>query len=76
MAEPLLADSKAPKVSTDAVLMPSESIPEGSHEVNGFEFNNHVNKHINVADILEGMTNMGFQASNLSKAVQIINEMV
>jgi len=67
--------SSAPKEATDAVLVISEEMPEGSKTVQGIDFNTHHGS-ITVDDIIKGMSTYGFQASNLSEAVRIINEMV
>jgi hypothetical protein len=66
----------APQVATDAVLQPSEEMPEGARKVQGFEFNGRAEKEVTVSELLIGMTNMGFQASALADAVRIINNMV
>jgi deoxyhypusine synthase len=69
------SDNAAPKLATDAVLMPSEGVPQGSRPVQGFEFNDFKNKSIGIEDMINGMSNMGFQASAVSEAVRIINDM-
>jgi deoxyhypusine synthase len=69
------SNNAAPKLATDAVLMQSEEVPQGSKQVIGFEFNNFKNKSIGIEDMINGMSNMGFQASALSEAVRIINDM-
>lgn len=66
----------APKLATDAVLMPSEELPADSKPVQGFEFNDFNDKPITVEDIVNGMTNTGFQASAIAEGVRIINNMV
>lgn len=65
----------APTVATDAVLMPSESMPEGAKRVEGIEFNDYHDGKITVEDLIAGMANMGFQATSVGNAVRIINEM-
>ena len=69
-------DSKAPTGATDAVLKPSDPIAEGEKEVKGLEFDRFQNKDISVRELVEGMGNMGFQATSVGEAVRIINEMV
>jgi len=64
-----------PKTATEAVLMPSEELPAGSTAVQGFEFNNFKNQPITVEAMLGGMSATGFQASAVSEAVRIINDM-
>ena len=68
--------NQAPQSATAAVLMPSESLPAGSKEVHGIDFNKFRDREITVHDLVNGMTNMGFQASALGDAVRIINGMV
>lgn len=68
--------SAAPSTAKDAVLVPSEAIPEGVQEVRGVEFNDHRGRDISAAELVDGMAGMGFQASALGDAVRIINEMV
>lgn len=69
-------NSEAPSLSTDAVLKPSASVPEGFQEVSGVEFNNYKDHDITVAELVSQMTTTGFQASAVSDAVRIINDMV
>ncbi|KAI5787248.1 deoxyhypusine synthase [Geopyxis carbonaria] len=64
-----------PSVSTDAVLKPSDPVPASWKEVKGVEFNDHAGEDITVAQLLAGMSHMGFQASNLSRAAQTIDAM-
>jgi len=68
--------ANAPTVATDAVLMPSESIPEGSREVQGLDFNEYRDRKITVEELVNNMASMGFQASAIGEAVRIVNEMV
>ncbi|KAK2763246.1 Deoxyhypusine synthase [Arachnomyces sp. PD_36] len=68
-------EETAPSTAKDAVLIPSEAIPEGAREVRGIEFNDHHGRDISVAELVEGMSGMGFQASAVGDAVKIINEM-
>ena len=66
----------APQVATAAVLKPSEDMPEGARKVKGFEFDGHEKEEVTVSELINGMANMGFQASALADAVRIINDMV
>lgn len=68
--------AKAPAGATDAVLKPSDAVPEGSREVRGIDFDNHAGRQITVDDLVAGMANMGFQATSVGEAVRIINDMV
>ncbi|KAI9828876.1 MAG: Deoxyhypusine synthase [Sarea resinae] len=65
----------APSSVTDAVLKPSDPVPVGAQEVHGIDFNDHAGRDITVAELISGMTNMGFQASSVGEAVKIINGM-
>ena len=65
-----------PSTVTDAVLVPSNEMPEGSQKVEELDFNNFAGRAITVDDLMNGMNHMGFQASSIGKAVRIINDMV
>ncbi len=66
----------APSHATDAVLKPSDPVPDGAQEVKGIEFDKFREQDITVSELVAGMATMGFQASAVSKAVQIVNDMV
>lgn len=66
----------APIEAKDAVFVASHPVPQGLRVVQGIDFNRRHNGDISVVDLVEGMSDMGFQASAISDAVQIINEMV
>lgn len=66
----------APIHATDAVLKPSDPVPDGAQEVKGIEFDKFRERDITVSELVAGMATMGFQASAVSKAVQIVNDMV
>jgi deoxyhypusine synthase len=70
-----MESSSAPQTATDAVLVISEEMPEGSKVVEGINFDKHEAK-FDIDDIIKGMATSGFQASALGEAVRIINEMV
>jgi deoxyhypusine synthase len=65
-----------PSSVTDAVLVPSNEMPEGSQKVEELDFNKFTGRDITVEDLISGMNNMGFQASSIGEAVRIINDMV
>ena len=67
---------QAPSLSTDAVLKPSAPVPEGLQEVSGVDFNNYKDHDITVTELVSQMATTGFQASAVSDAVRIINDMV
>jgi len=65
-----------PNMAANAVLKPSGPVPVGAREIHGIDFDKHAGKPITVEELIDGISNMGFQASALSEAVHIINEMV
>ena len=67
---------QAPSLSTDAVLKPSDPVPEGVPAVSGVDFNKYKDRDITVAELVSQMTTTGFQASAVADAVRIINDMV
>ena len=67
---------KAPSGATDAVLKPSEPIPDGATEVQGIDFDNYADRSITVDELVAGMASMGFQATSVGEAVRIIEGMV
>ena len=66
----------APAGATQAVLKPSDPPPEGAAPVKGIDFANHADHNISVADMVENMEYMGFQATSVGQAAKVINEMV
>ena len=66
----------APTHATDAVLKASGPVPDGAQEVKGIEFDKFRDRDITAKELVSGMANMGFQASAVSNAVDIINDMV
>ena len=67
---------KAPSGATDAVLKPSEPVPDGAPEVQGIDFDNYADRNITVDELVAGMASMGFQATSVGEAVRIIEGMV
>ncbi|GAB7347870.1 hypothetical protein MBLNU459_g5398t1 [Dothideomycetes sp. NU459] len=65
----------APSGATDAVLKPSDPVPEDAVPVSGLDFDKHVDKDITVAEMVANMTNMGFQASSVGQAAKVIDGM-
>lgn len=63
-----------PSGATDAVLMKSEAMPEGSQPVEELDFNK-LKRPITAEDLYLGMRHMGFQASSMAEAIRIINNM-
>ena len=65
-----------PSNATDAVLKPSDPVPEGSREVQGIDFNDYAARDITVDELIAGYASMGFQATAVGEAVRIMNDMV
>lgn len=64
-----------PATATGAVLVASDPVPAGSQIVSGVDFNHH-KRDITVTDLVSAMAAMGFQATAVADAVEIISEMV
>ncbi|EGC42631.1 deoxyhypusine synthase [Histoplasma capsulatum var. duboisii H88] len=67
--------SAVPSVSTAAVLKQSVDMPKGAQKVKELNFNDYAGRAITVEELINGTSNMGFQASSIGEAVRIINEM-
>jgi len=76
MAANLNVSGAPPSSVTDAVLVQSSEMPEGSQKVEELDFNKFAGRPVTVDDLIIGMNHMGFQASSIGKAVRIINDMV
>ena len=76
MATDLERNGALPSSVTDAVLVNSNRMPEGSQKVEELDFNKFAGRPITVDDLMSGMNNMGFQASSVAEAARIINDMV
>jgi deoxyhypusine synthase len=59
-----------------AVLVPSNEMPEGSQKVEELDFDKFSNRNISVVDLVESISNGGFQGSAIGEATKIINQMV
>ena len=66
----------APTGAADAVLKPSDPVPEGAIPVEGLDFDHYADRNMTVAEMVSGMANMGFQASSIGQAVEIVDGMV
>lgn len=66
----------APSSATEAVLKPSDPIGGDMREVKGIDFNSYAGRDVTVAEMINGMADMGFQASSVAEAVRIIENMV
>lgn len=69
-------ENAAPGKATDAVLKPSEFSTEGATEVIGIDFNKYADRDITVAEMVHHMSTMGFQATSVGEAVNLVNKMV
>ena len=67
--------SQFPAVATDAVLKQSDPVPEDFEEVKGIDYSKDSAYNMTAVDLILLMKNMGFQASSVSKACDIINQM-
>ncbi|OJJ80308.1 deoxyhypusine synthase [Aspergillus glaucus CBS 516.65] len=65
----------APSSATNAVLVASEPIPEGTHQVRGVDFDRFKGRDITAAELVENMVHTGFQGSGVAEAARIINDM-
>lgn len=70
------SSSNAPDKATDAVLKPSAPVAASARAVKGLEFNDYRDKPLTVEDLVKSMGGMGFQATAVSEAVRIVNDMV
>ncbi len=68
--------NKVPLLAAEAVLRKSAPIAAGMREVDGIDFDDYAGRDITVCKLIAGMTNMGFQASAVTEATRIINDMV
>ena len=59
-----------------AVLKPSILMPSTSTKIRGVDFNEYTNNPITVQQLTSHFLQTGFQASNLGRAIEIINNMV
>ena len=62
--------------SAQAVLKPSIPMPKSSTKIRGVDFNEYKSRPITVQQLTSHFSTTGFQASNLGKAIEIINNMV
>ncbi|KAL1957118.1 hypothetical protein VTO42DRAFT_6376 [Malbranchea cinnamomea] len=67
--------SHAPSSAAQAVLVASDPVPDDAQQVSGVDFNRYQDRDITVAEMVDAMGTMGFQASAVGDAVKIINEM-
>lgn len=75
MATSGVPNGTAPLGATDAVLKPSDPVPQEAIPVKGLDFNAFQGRNITVAELVDNMSNMGFQATSVGQAVKIVNGM-
>ncbi|OOF96787.1 hypothetical protein ASPCADRAFT_206951 [Aspergillus carbonarius ITEM 5010] len=69
------AGNAPPSTVTDAVLVASEPVPEGTQQVSGVDFDRFQGRDITVAEMVDNMKYMGFQGSAVAEAARIVNDM-
>ena len=65
-----------PSSATDAVLVASQPLPEGTHEVSGVDFDRFQGRDITAAELVDNLMQTGFQGSSVAEATRILNDMV
>ena len=65
-----------PETFQSAVLKPSIPLSDCFPRVRGIDFNRHRHAPTTVEEVIEGMTNAGFQATSVASATRIINNMI
>lgn len=66
----------APSGATGAVLKSSDPVPESAVPVKGLDFDAFADRNITVAELVENLASVGFQATSIGQAVDIVNGMV
>ncbi|GMM29214.1 deoxyhypusine synthase [Martiniozyma asiatica (nom. inval.)] len=64
-----------PNLAAGAVLQASDPVPENTDTVKGINYSEASSRNARAKDIVDGMRTMGFQASSLSQACDIIDQM-
>ncbi|KAK7478782.1 hypothetical protein BaRGS_00029993 [Batillaria attramentaria] len=67
-----MAEGRPPQTAVEAVLVKSQSMPETSETVRGYDFNDGVDYH----RLFRSYTRTGFQATSVGKAIEEINRMI
>lgn len=68
-------NSKLPDILQDAVLKASIPVPENYVKVEGIDYSKESSRDMRATDLIAAMRTMGFQASSLGQACEIIDEM-
>lgn len=69
-------NASAPTGATDAVLKSSDPVPHDVVPVRGLDFDAFAGRNVTVAELVENLANVGFQATAIGQAVDIVNGMV
>jgi len=72
----MTAQNGAPSKATEAVLKPSDPPPGDATPVKGIDFDDYAGRDISVADLVDNMQHVGFQATSVGQAAKVINDMV
>jgi deoxyhypusine synthase len=75
MATNGVSNGNAPSSATNAVLKPSDPVPEGAAAVQGLEFDDYASRDVSAAELVDRMLHTGFQSTSVGQAVKIINGM-
>lgn len=67
-----MAEGRVPQAAVAAVLVKSQSMPETSETVRGYDFNDGVDYH----RLFQSYTRTGFQATSVGKAIEEIDKMI
>jgi deoxyhypusine synthase len=66
-----------PSEATDAVLVPSDPVPEDARQVKGIDWAALPDEQRAIlADFVHNLSGQGFQSSSIGEAIDIINDMV
>lgn len=71
-----MASDPPPSSATDAVLLASQPLPEGIHQVSGVDFDRFQGRDITAAELVDNLMHTGFQGSSVAEATRILNDMV
>ncbi|CAJ0955456.1 unnamed protein product [Ranitomeya imitator] len=71
-AQIITMTEELPKDAKGTVLMPSVSLPEGTAQIRGYDFN----RGVNYEALLQSYLTTGFQASHYGQAVREVNRMI
>ncbi|CAK7901177.1 deoxyhypusine synthase [[Candida] anglica] len=70
-----MSDNKKPELANESVFVPSIPVPDDFVEVSGIDYSKDSAYNMRATDMIDSMRTMGFQASSLGKACDIIQDM-